>query len=749
VSLSRRRPLARSIRALADGFSLDLSLAMTGGCLAVLWEASPPLVLLAVGPMALAYRSLLVPLLEHKSRTDPKTGLYNSEHFETELADALRAVRKGGGELSVAIFDLDHLRAVNNRFGHLAADQLIRGVAGLLTSLSPEHAVVARFGGEEFCLLMPGVGRNQAREAVERIRAAVQVMRLDGDLEQELAITVSAGVATFPESGETADALMTSADAALYDAKLAGRNRVRVAFPTDSKLRVGLASATSTGSRPSPAAAPHTAHDDAIPASGPGDTLSESTQEASADQSRPPRAAWSLVAGLVLAAVVVAATTLPGGVRGSSLAFVFLILSVVALDTVRIDVFERGKISPASVATLALAFLSGPVGPIAAEASIAALRAVRRERLIRLAFDFGALSLAGTAAALVYRVADTGLALPLLGAAAGGFAYYAVNIPLLSIIVSLNAREPVVNVWKEQFAWLWPHFVAFGVLAGTFALTEHRLGLYAFVIFGVPLLVLWTAEAQYLKRSRASVTELRRANKELESANLDLRKLLESNEQLFARVHRSYLATITSLARTIDAKDPYTGGHTERVAEFSRLIAIELGFDEEQLRAVEVGAVIHDIGKIGVPDQILLKEGRLDEAEFAEMRRHPEISSYIIGELDLPAIVKQMVRSHHERYDGSGYPDGLIGEEIPLASRILSVADALDAMTSDRPYRPAMSLEAARAELDANTDVQFCPRVVAALRRCMERDPGLWKGLCAGVEAGRDPRTEPQVAHAG
>jgi putative two-component system response regulator len=122
---------------------------------------------------------------------------------------------------------------------------------------------------------------------------------------------------------------------------------------------------------------------------------------------------------------------------------------------------------------------------------------------------------------------------------------------------------------------------------------------------------------------------------------------------------------------------------------------------------------------------LLLKPGRLTDEEFGEMRRHPVISSYILGDLELPQIVKQMARSHHERYDGSGYPDGLEAEEIPLVARILAVADALDAMTSDRPYRPALPLSAAVEEIYAKAGTQFCPRVVGALRGWVERDPTL------------------------
>jgi putative nucleotidyltransferase with HDIG domain len=201
--------------------------------------------------------------------------------------------------------------------------------------------------------------------------------------------------------------------------------------------------------------------------------------------------------------------------------------------------------------------------------------------------------------------------------------------------------------------------------------------------------------------------------------------LLERNDALLRGMHRSYLSTITSLARTIEAKDPYTGGHTERVAEFACALASELGISGQDLDAIEVGGVIHDIGKVGIPDAVLLKPDRLTEDEFAEMRRHPTISSYILAELDLPQIVHQMARSHHERFDGTGYPDRLGGEDIPLVARILSVADALDAMTSDRPYRAALPVDVALREITSQAGSQFCPRVVDALLACVDRDPTL------------------------
>ncbi len=179
------------------------------------------------------------------------------------------------------------------------------------------------------------------------------------------------------------------------------------------------------------------------------------------------------------------------------------------------------------------------------------------------------------------------------------------------------------------------------------------------LVGGLPLLTLWVAEKQYVDRSRATVTELRMSNDELEAANARLFGLLDENRQLLGRMQRSYLSTITSLARAVEAKDPYTSGHTERVAEVALLLARELDFDESQLAAIKVGAIIHDIGKVGTPDQILSKPGALTEEEIREIRKHPEVASQIVAELELPKAVKQMVRSHRERFDGGGYPDGL------------------------------------------------------------------------------------------
>jgi putative nucleotidyltransferase with HDIG domain len=199
---------------------------------------------------------------------------------------------------------------------------------------------------------------------------------------------------------------------------------------------------------------------------------------------------------------------------------------------------------------------------------------------------------------------------------------------------------------------------------------------------------------------------------------------IESTE-LVEKVRRVHLDTIAALSRSMEAKDFYTGGHTERVAAISVALAKRLGYSGADLEAIEVGALLHDVGKIGVPERILHKAGPLDEEEWDVIRQHPIISDYILSGIDLPDIVRQIARFSHERLDGHGYPDGLAGSEIPLPARIVLVADAFDSLTTDRPYRPSRPVPAALEEVRADTGTQFCPTVVAALERLAQEEPEL------------------------
>ena len=221
---------------------------------------------------------------------------------------------------------------------------------------------------------------------------------------------------------------------------------------------------------------------------------------------------------------------------------------------------------------------------------------------------------------------------------------------------------------------------------------------------------------QWVARTTAAVEEIREANLSLRRAHKD---------------------TIAALSRSMEAKDLYTGGHTERVAAVAVGIARRLGFRDEELEAIEIGALLHDIGKIGIPEQVLRKPGKLNEEEWELIRTHPVISDYILSELNLHPFVRQCARSSHERIDGGGYPDGLSGEAIPVPARIVLVADALDALTTNRPYRAARPMLGALAEIRAHTGTQFCPQVVAALEELWRKEPHVF---------GTEPATPVRVA---
>jgi putative nucleotidyltransferase with HDIG domain len=168
---------------------------------------------------------------------------------------------------------------------------------------------------------------------------------------------------------------------------------------------------------------------------------------------------------------------------------------------------------------------------------------------------------------------------------------------------------------------------------------------------------------------------------------------------------------LSMLSRAIEARDPYTQGHSARVTAIAEAIARSLGWSEEQLASLRVGGPLHDIGKLAVSDDVLRKEGRLDEDELAEIREHPRIGAKILLRVSSFRDALPYVLYHHERWDGAGYPSGKAGEEIPVEARVLAIADAFDAMTSDRPYRRALTREQALAEVERCAGTQFDPEI--------------------------------------
>ena len=208
-----------------------------------------------------------------------------------------------------------------------------------------------------------------------------------------------------------------------------------------------------------------------------------------------------------------------------------------------------------------------------------------------------------------------------------------------------------------------------------------------------------------------------------------VRKQTRQIKATLTRLRHSYDDTLTSLAKALDTREKEVGFHSERVRRYTLALAGELNVPEPLLSEMARGALLHDIGKIGIPDKILLKPGRLDEAEWREMRRHPQRGFDIIADIGFLSESAKIVLNHHESFSGEGYPRGLKGEEIPLGARIFSVIDTLDAMTSDRPYRKALSFETAEEEIKRCSDTEFDPRVVRAFLAVPRR---VWEEIARG-----------------
>jgi putative two-component system response regulator len=240
------------------------------------------------------------------------------------------------------------------------------------------------------------------------------------------------------------------------------------------------------------------------------------------------------------------------------------------------------------------------------------------------------------------------------------------------------------------------------------AVEAVHLGAYDFIIK--------PADLDLVILSVRKALEKKRLEEEIVAYRSHLERLVEERttklQQAYRILKKAHLDSVKVLVEAIDAKDPYTRGHSDRVTRMSLKIAFQLGFAEDRLESLEYGALLHDIGKIGIKDEVLQKPGTLDSEEYQYIQEHPLIGVKIIEGLDFFKDKIPMIRHHHEHYDGSGYPDGLLGAAIPLEARIIAVPDAFDAMTSARPHRGMMPLQDVLMELEKCKGTQFDPKVL-------------------------------------
>ncbi|GAB4282707.1 MAG: HD-GYP domain-containing protein [Coriobacteriia bacterium] len=364
------------------------------------------------------------------------------------------------------------------------------------------------------------------------------------------------------------------------------------------------------------------------------------------------------------------------------------VLSLVAESTAsRLPV--TGSVSLALAFVLAALMYGGPMGALAVALTGSILELREHKEVIRLVFNAAQLTVTVLSGAAVYLALGgemlagaspsvaAGSIVPALLAA---LAMQAANFFMVVLVVALSSDMPILAVWRSQQA---------STFAGGFfvALLLGIVLSQVIVTAGIPGALLLAAPFLLARRTFRAYLELREA----------------------------YADTVRSLVTTIEAKDPYTKGHSERVAKYATMIAEHLGWSHEDARRLEYAALLHDVGKLAVPTTTLMKPGTLDEAEYAGVRAHPEVGAHIVRSVESLGDVAALVSGHHERPDGAGYPLGLRGQEIPIGSRVLAVADAFDAMTSHRAYRDALPFREACEELRRCAGTQFDPLVVEAL----------------------------------
>jgi putative nucleotidyltransferase with HDIG domain len=353
-------------------------------------------------------------------------------------------------------------------------------------------------------------------------------------------------------------------------------------------------------------------------------------------------------------------------------------------------------------ATLAL----GPVGAVAtALAEVIGVAVRYRNGWFRSLFNAGSCVLSNLAAYVAYLAVrdlplDNAVVSFALAGTVAGIAQHVVDMLMLSGVLNLatgQALRPQIRTGAITA----PYHLFYGYAAVSFVVLAERWGVVGVSFALGPVVALQLSLMVMALRTRTH-----------EAQRGQYVELLRDQR---VRVEKSYDATLVALTHALDARDKETEGHSRRVVEYTRMLASQLGVDGYDLRVLCHGALLHDIGKIGVPDAILHKPGPLSDAEWQVMRRHPEIGALMIEDVEYLTDARRILLHHHERWDGRGYPLGLRGIEIPVGARVFAVADALDAMTQDRPYRRRCSLDEAREEVVRNRGTQFDPDAVAAL----------------------------------
>ncbi|HEX2991830.1 MAG TPA: diguanylate cyclase [Anaerolineales bacterium] len=692
---------------------LDLSLLYFGASLSIVWNYNPFALMLFVIPTYLLYSALRVPALQRKTEIDSKTGLFNHSYFKKQLDSELARSKRFDRPLAVIMADLDLLRNINNTYGHLAGDEVLIGVARAMKQAVRDYDVVCRFGGEEFAILMPETTLSQACQRAELIRRMIEGMEFTVPTSKTpIRATMSFGVAHRENFRQTAEEIVHHADLALYQSKLNGRNRTHALanqtyldFPvhqTDEIPKNGL--------------------ETSLPATAEPISLlpdlrvfpKKQFQPAESSELRGKEQALNLlIAALTELSILLLAGLLiwiraAGSAREIDwLGLLIISALIVLLEGFSVELYTpQSAVSTSAIPVIAAYMLFGPLGVIWVGLLLAFIRVLKNQHTIqRFIFNVASYLVAGTCSLGLLGWAGStfeGLAYPsqIVVILISSLILYLSTSFLTAAGMSEKTKQTTLDLWRDQFSRLAPYYIGIGLIAYALVIGYRFDPIFGLVLMAAPMIFLRINQKQFMDRTRQMVTELREKNQIL---NRHSREIFDLNEGL-----------LTTLSEIIDHRDTFTVGHSKQVSEFAAETARVLGLSNKQIDLIRRVGLLHDIGKLGIPVEILSKPGSLTAEEYKIVKEHAALGGDLVKNSPSLRPLGSIIRHHHEFYNGSGYPDGLAGSKISLEARIIAVADAIEAMTADRPYRRALSLEQVIGELQKHSGTQFDPMAVRA-----------------------------------
>lgn len=705
---------------------LDFTLLCMGAGTALLYEITPFAIVLVLLPLYLIYSTLKVPALERKSETDPKTGLYNADYFNQALEDELKRANRFDRPLTVVMADLDLLRNINNTYGHLAGDEVLIGVANILKDSLREFDLVSRFGGEEYAVMMPETTPLQAYPRIEAIRRAIQAAEFSVPTSvTPIKATMSFGLSGRDNKEEAMHDMIHNADTALYHAKLRGRNGTFI-YSDEGIVDLFAGNEIDPDSLPTEGGSPVGKLDRSPqPARKLSQSVEDSDDVPEADREKEPETAnknsvlsrWAVnlyIGILALTSLTAFALVFEPAIQVDWFGLVLFALMVVLTEWLAIDIYIRdNSVSTSAIPMLAGILIFGPFGALLLSCVFAVTAwAKHHSPANRLVFNFSNQLLAGLLyLGVISLTGFTYLQLPtttqmVMCLFSAGVVYFSTTM-LIAFGMSLDMRMPVREIWIEKFKWLAPYYVVMGIIAYALIFSYQMEGLFGTLVVLVPILLLRFSQKQYIDRTKEVVRELRDKNVALERSAEEISKL---NEGL-----------LNTLAEVVDLRDPYVLGHSKQVANYAVAMAEQLGLPQKKIKLINKAGLLHDIGKLGISESILFKPGKLTADEYEVVKKHAELGADLLQTSFALSDLVPIIRHHHEHFNGDGYPDKLVGHAIPVEARILAVADAVEAMASDRPYRRGLSQKEIIAELKRCSGNQFDPLVVKAFIEIIQK----------------------------